>query len=501
MSVRLLAAIGAVVIGAGTLVATSHPRAAALPDAESGSTAAVPGTGPCATDPVPTHESLVPKTLEVPIPYPVVTVDPGAPPPVAPTRTRMELPPNPCADPCPDLTDTPDAPPSPLGRLGLPEVLLNPKPFFFALPPGPSPQQPGPPLPPQVQPPVEPAPQAAARPAPRITEVREVVKETGADSVNRTDKRWQVYGTDLGIMWESAPGEIAMAFGDTIGRGFHPPGGTGGDWRSNLLAFSSNRDLSRGIIFDRMVTDDRCHAAEVLSSRKMDNVEITTIPTSGFALEQPVGSPTRERQYVSYMSIRTWNSLPGTFFTNYGGIAYSDDHGQTWTKDPHARWDDIFGLANFQVAAMVPHGDYVYMFGTPNTRLGAVGLARVAKDQVLDPAAYQYWHDGDWTPVGGAAAATPIVDAPAGELSVRYDESRGVWQMSYLDTAEAAIVVREADSPQGVWSAGTPTVSAMQYPELYGGFIHPWSTGSDLYFTISTWSDYNVYLMHARLGE
>ncbi|SLH93392.1 conserved secreted protein [Mycobacteroides abscessus subsp. abscessus] len=84
---------------------------------------------------------------------------------------------------------------------------------------------------------------------------------------------------------------------------------------------------------------------------------------------------------------------------------------------------------------------------------------------------------------------------------MRFDASRGVWQMSYLDTARAAIVVREATTPQGAWSAPTPTVSVLDYPELYGGFIHPWSSGSDLYFNITTWSDYNVYLMHAELAE
>ncbi|QIS23224.1 DUF4185 domain-containing protein [Nocardia terpenica] len=487
MAMRLLAAMGTVVVGVGVLAGAQPPA-----QAEPASAAAIPGIGPCATDPVPTHNALVPKTLEVPVPYPVVTLDPGPAPAAKPVRTRMQLPPNPCTDPCPDLTDAPPPPPGLLTRLGLPELLVNPKPFFFALPPGPSPQT-GPPPPPTAHPSVDAAPQTAERPAPRIGKVREVGKVTGANSINRTDKRWQVYGTDLGIMWESAPGEIAMAFGDTVGVGFHPPGGMGGDWRSNLLAFSSNRDLSKGVVFDRMVTDSRCHAAEVLASRKLDNIEITTIPTSGFAIG--------DRQYLSYMSIRTWNSVPGTFYTNYGGIAYSDDHGQTWTKDPYAHWDNIFGLANFQVAAMVPQGDYVYMFGTPNTRLGSVGLARVPKAQVLNTSAYQYWHDGNWTPVGGSESATPIVDGPAGELSVRYDADRGVWQMSYLDTSKAALVVRESDSPQGVWSDGAPTVSAAQYPELYGGFIHPWSSGSDLYFTMSTWSDYNVYLMHAQVED
>jgi hypothetical protein len=140
------------------------------------------------------------------------------------------------------------------------------------------------------------------------------------------------------------------------------------------------------------------------------------------------------------------------------------------------------------------------MFGTPNTRLGSIGLARVPADQVLNKSAYQYWQHGNWTPVGGFNEATPIVNAPAGELSVRYEEATGKWQMSYLDTSKAAIVLRESDSPQGEWSDGAPMVSAMEYPELYGGFIHPWSSGEDLYFTLSTWSDYNVFLMRAKLG-
>ncbi|WP_282786117.1 MULTISPECIES: DUF4185 domain-containing protein [unclassified Nocardia] len=482
MAKRMLAAVGAVVCGAGVLVWGDRPAAEAVPPGS------VAGTGPCVTDPKATHEGLLGKTVEVPIPYPVVTVDPG-PPEENRTRVRMELPADPCANPCPDLTDGPVDPPNLLEQLGIPELRLRPQPFHFAFPNPDTP--PPPPGPEPVTPVIEAAPLAAARPAPAVAQVREVAKLTGASSINRTDKRWQVQGTDLGIMWESAPGEIAIAFGDTVGRDFHPPGGFGEDWRSNVLAFSTDTDLADGLTFDRMVMDSRCHAAELLSSKKLDNIEMTTIPTSGFALG--------ERQYMSYMSIRTWNAVPGTFHTNHGGIAYSDDHGETWTKDPHARWDNIFGISNFQVTAMVPQGDHVYMFGTPNTRLGAVGLARVPKDQVLNTTAYQYWRDGSWTPVGGFASATPIVDAPAGELSVRYDAAREVWQMSYLDTAKAAIVVREANSPQGVWSPSTPMATVLQYPELYGGFIHPWSTGEDLYFTLTTWNDYNVYLMHARM--
>jgi len=484
MSMRVTAAIGV----AGLFVALHSSSALAAPENRT----PVQGIGPCRTDPVPVHEDLIPETVQVPVLYPVITVLPPEPPEPEPVRTEMTLPGDPCDNPCPDLTDLPQPPPNLAEQLGIPQLVLHPQAFHFAIP-GHSPDPgAGPPPPAPVTPSTEAAAREPAPAAPNVLRVQEIAKQTGANSVNRTDKRWQVDGTDLGIMWESAPGEIAVAFGDTVGRGFQPPGGMGGDWRSNVLAFSTDTDLSDGMTYDRMVTDGRCHAAELLSSRKLDNVEMTTIPTSGFALDG--------RQYMSYMSLRTWNSVPGTFYTNYGGIAYSDDGGQTWTKDRYARWDNIFGLSSFQVSAMVPHGEHIYMFGTPSTRLGSVGLARVAADQILNTTAYQYWRDGQWTPVGGAAGATPVVDAPVGELSVRYAADRGVWQMSYLDTTRAAIVVRESATPQGAWSEPTPTVTVFDHPELYGGFIHPWSGGNDLYFNISTWSDYNVYLVRAELG-
>ena len=485
MSMRLSAATAAVLLGAGLVTCSTQSEALAAPAATS------VGTGPCASDLDKTHAPLIGKDLEVPIPYPWIETVPYPAPEESTTRIpQAPLPANTCENPCPDLTDKPK-PGGLSADLNLPKLRLNPQPFIFGIP-VPGPGAPKPPKPPEIHPPSDPAPRTAAPATPRIGAVTEVSKQTGAGSINRTDKRWQVQGTDLGIMWESAPGEIATAFGDTIGSDFHPPGGMGDDWRSNVLAFSTDHDLSDGVTYNSFVQDSRCHAAELLSSRKKDNVEITTIPTSGFAIGN--------RQYMSYMSIRTWNSIPGTFWTNYGGIAYSDDHGQTWTKDEYAKWDNLFGLAKFQVTAMVPQGDFVYMFGTANTRLGDIALARVPKADVLNKSAYQYWKDGNWVPVSDPTnEPTPIVHAPAGELSARFDEERQVWQLSYLDTAKAAITLREAKSPQGNWSDGAKLVGVDTFPEIYGGFIHPWSHGSDLYFNISTWSDYNVYMMKAKL--
>ena len=381
-------------------------------------------------------------------------------------------------------------------QLGLPEIHVNPEAEPVPIPvPGQGPWPEPQPAPPPATPAHEPGPTAAPVPAPIVDDLELVGQLTGHGSENRTDKRWQVMGTDLGIVWESRPGEVAVAFGDTIGAG---PRSGNPDWRSNALAHSTDRNLADGMRFDSMVSDSRCHAVELLTSRKVSNYEITSIPTSGFALG--------DRQYLSYMSIARWSREPGRWWTNYGGIAWSDDNGQTWTKSQHAQWHNFFGLGKFQVTAMVPHGDYVYMFGTPNGRFGSIALARVPLDQVLNKSAYQYWIQGEWAPVAetlltalGENTATPIADGIAGEISVRFDTDTQLWQMSYLDVSRGAIVLRNATSPQGIWSAPTTLIDHSVYPQVYGGFIHPWSTSTDLYVLISEWQNYNVHLMHARI--
>ncbi|MFD4180482.1 DUF4185 domain-containing protein [Rhodococcus sp. NPDC058514] len=469
-------------------------------------------------DPSAGDESAGPGGIDIKIPLPQIVPVPVPDPPQDQTRIpQAPLPADPCADPCPDITDPVPTAESGSGSgsdsgsgswsdsgsgssigssgssagsgPGLPRFSIVPDPEPIPIP-IPGPDQPLPPPPDPQAPPVESGPVDAAAAAPNVGEVTLVAQLTGPGSINRTDKRWQVNGTDLGIMWESKPGEVAIAFGDTFGKDWTPPGANGQDWRSNVLGHSTDRDLSDGLTIDSMVQDSRCHAAELLGSRKVKNWETTTIPTSGFAIG--------DRQYMSYMSVRRWSMIPGMWYTNHGGIAYSDDNGQTWVKDPYAKWENIFGLNQFQVASMVPAGDHVYMFGTPNGRLGTISVARVAKDQVLNKSAYQYWVDGSWTPVG-EHAPTPVLKGVAAEVSVRYDQSRDLWQMSYLDSPAGTIVLRQANSPQGAWSEGIPMVRSTDYPKLYGGFLHPWSTADDLYFTMSEWDSYNVYLMRAKL--
>src|SRR5262249_31607327 len=154
---------------------------------------------------------------------------------------------------------------------------------------------------------------------------------TGTRSINQTDARYQVKGTDLGIMWTDERGQILGALGDTLGPGWNgfssePTDPASVDWRSNTLARSSDHNPAHGMFFD-FVTDRPGHAKELLTSLKQDRVEMTKIPTGGVN----IGG----RNYLAYMSVRQFTE-PAHWITNYSGIAYSDDGGQTWMDVPSA---------------------------------------------------------------------------------------------------------------------------------------------------------------------
>lgn len=326
-------------------------------------------------------------------------------------------------------------------------------------------------------------------------QARRVAVLTGAESINTTEARYQVKGTDLGIMWADERGQILAAFGDTFGPGWAGPGSevrdpAASDWRSNTLARSSDRNPADGMSFTDFVTDRAGHAKELLPSLKQDGIEISKIPTGGVNVGQ--------RNYLAYMSVRHFGQ-PGQWITNYSGIAYSDDGGQNWIAVPNTcRLNTPTFDEKFQMIAYARRDGFVYAFGTPNGRFGDAYVARVPEQRLLDTSVYEYWTGTAWQR-GASALAAPIMAGPVGELSVRYDQTLQSWEMMYLDQSRGAIVVRLAAQPAGPWGTPLSVATSSQYPTLYGGFLNPDSHGSDIYFTMTQYDRYNVSLMHATL--
>ncbi|MDF2439768.1 MAG: hypothetical protein JWN98_752, partial [Abditibacteriota bacterium] len=288
-------------------------------------------------------------------------------------------------------------------------------------------------------------------------------------------------------------GQCLIAFGDTNGEGW---GGFGGgprhaDWRSNVLAFSTDRNPQDGLSFDGMVTDRPGHAAEILVSKKINEDEETVIPTAGISVGK--------RQIIHYMSVNFWPPFR-PWVTNYAGFAYSDDGGRKWTKAPTAIWrNDAHNHNNFQMAALVKDEKWVYWFATRAGRQSAVYLARVPHARVLDKSAYRYWNGTDFKS-SLEGEARPIVPRPVSELSVSYHRHFRRWLMTYLDPQRQAIVMRDAPALTGPWTGEKILLREREYPGLYGGYMHPWFMDKpEMYFMLSEWPLYNVAWMRAGL--
>ena len=388
---------------------------------------------------------------------------------------------------------------------------------------------------------------SAVASSPVTTKVGQVTGPTTS-----TPSRFGIYGTDVGIMWDNGMAgdkrQVLMIFGDTFSAA-----GMRGVWRSNVLLRTAD-PISR--VFAPGSTTDP-FAGSPLSSAGMSKQviagsarylgpfgsEVTIIPTA--AISVPYDNQYGARQYVNFMSVRSWD-FGGAWTTNYSAIAYSDDNGQNWTVAPQtiraASWlrsstPFINGNQNFQQGAFVkppedsPDAGYVFSFGTPSGRLGSAYVSRVDEADILDLTEYEYWNGDTWV-ANNPGAAVPILPAtssnqyaggflgqlglffggwvaglfgvggPSGhvsEMSVQYNTYLNKYVVMYSNEA-GSVVMRTADAPQGTWSTSTTLVTSLQYPGLYAPMMDPWSTGQDIYWNLSTWGNYNVQLMKTTLA-
>ena len=122
-----------------------------------------------------------------------------------------------------------------------------------------------------------------------------------------------VGGTDLGIIVKHGT-EFLFFFGDT----FSSDSMTG-NWRSNTLAISTDTEPSNGISLDDWIVEPTTGLAkELISSLKIDNVEMTCIPTTAVSIDGIL--------YVYYMSVRHWSSTGGVWTCNNASVAVSTNN-------------------------------------------------------------------------------------------------------------------------------------------------------------------------------
>ena len=323
------------------------------------------------------------------------------------------------------------------------------------------------------------------------TAVTKVSQITGEDSENKTQSRFSVWGTDLGSM--AVIGDTTYMFGgDTFADE------ASSHWRSNVLFMIRDDDPSDGLTIIDAVTDKRGAAKELLGSLKVDNTEMTVIPTNIFAVDETL--------YCIYMSVSHWGAA-GHWDCRYSGLAKSDDLGQKWIKLSGVKWP---GDSNFIQTANCQIGDTLYIWGIPSGRQGGVALMKVSVYTVEDYQHYSYFTGLDETgaPVwvtgeDGIEQAAEVISAPAGEISAVYNPYLGNFVITYLSETAHAIVMREGLTPWGPWSKEYVLASAAAYPSLYGAYMHPKyleNDGKTFYFAMSQFFPiYNIMWMRAEL--
>jgi hypothetical protein len=341
----------------------------------------------------------------------------------------------------------------------------------------------------------------------------------GSDSINPT---WEVavQGTDLGHT-VNHNGKTYFLFGDTFNAGGNQGSG-GADWRHNVMAWSTDTDPSDGITFDGWLTRPNGTARQAIVP---GSEPVTYIPTGAIS----VG----DRIYAWYMHVSNWSTgwtlshaglarwgegdaafttVPGFRFENPGGGAYTTNHGATGPGN--------FGMvaASYRHALEYTNDAHVYLWGTPGGREGGVKLARVLPGQIENLSAYRFfngvvngvpqWVESEFD------AQTIIPSVPqggtgVGEMSVMYNEKLRAWTMTSMSGGHGRFHIRYADNPWGPWSApqtivahGDPAVTQPDRWGLYAPYMNPlWveDDGGTIYFTMSLWEPYDVFLAKATL--
>lgn len=317
---------------------------------------------------------------------------------------------------------------------------------------------------------------------------------TGVRSINRTGEVG-VVGTDLGTMAEM-DGTIYIAFGDTFGHGR-------GDWRSNVMAYTRDLDPSDGVMLDGWIVDGAGRALELVPGLKEPNDasgEVTKIPTALTAVDG--------RLYMAFMSVRHWGP-PGRWEANYGTWAYSDDGGESWQVVEPPFWPEETGFTMLALSQEQGRGNergFLWVLATPAGRFGGVKAARVRPEAILNPEAYQYVSglDAEGRPQWSSdpQAAVDVIPAPVGEGSLVWNAYLGSWTYTYLNEHSHNLELRAAPFPWGPWGEPHTLAEARTYPSLYGAFMTPsWlhEDGRVIYFLMSQFGPYNVYVMRAEL--
>jgi hypothetical protein len=352
-------------------------------------------------------------------------------------------------------------------------------------------------------------------------------RERQALTLNRTETRFRLVGTDLGASFEHG-GHIYFLFGDS--NATTPPD----QWRpfgGDAIAHTTDRNPLAGIRLEFIRAPDEGYLSPQVPGISLGPFEV---PTGGFS--------TGPRLYVFFTTDSSGGVVMGRSV-----LASSTDNGRTFDRLYDVSRSKFINVApvlvnNRDVPGMPGRtGRSVLCWASGPYRQSDPYLAYIPVSGVDRRSSWRYFTGMD--PVSGLprwsaaeADAVPLFQhACIGELSVAWLAPLGVWLMLYNCDTPRGIVYRVAEHPWGPWS----DAAVLFDPFADGGYCHfihrsweagacdsvhdpgrenewggeygpyviaPYTTGdaaaTSIFFVMSTWNPYNTVLMTARLrGE
>ncbi|MFI5732858.1 DUF4185 domain-containing protein [Kribbella sp. NPDC051587] len=286
--------------------------------------------------------------------------------------------------------------------------------------------------------------------------------------------RFRMAATDLGIPARAPDGRMVFVFGDT----FEEARVGGGWWRSPVALWSNTTDLAGGVTWSGAVGGA---AAQQLWDYPHDNPTFSTVLPSDVIT---IGGS-------MYLHVMVNKGLGNVVWTE---IWRSDNSGANWYHTG-AKFDPNIDGGLFQCITWGLGNDgYVYVYSTGFQRDKPIILKRVRSDQIANPGAYEPWgfRDNAW---GWGKPATPILTGSFGELCLR--PLGGKWILTWFNAGDYRIdgmimntptdnlytAIRQPLIYGGAWGQENDNHVA----QLYGGYIIPGSTLSDLHLSVSQW--------------
>lgn len=304
-------------------------------------------------------------------------------------------------------------------------------------------------------------------------------------------------GTDLGVVATAPDGRLVAVFGDTFDQA--TVGGPG--WRSPVVLFADPSSVTHGLRWTGSGGDAADYACQLIKhprSGMLRRKQISTIlPTDLITIGNTM-----------YLHVMACQGLGNVRWTE---ILASTDNGLSWNRTG-AEWPGSHCEGLFQMLTWALGDDgYVYAYTTGFQRNAGLLLHRVPAESLSEPGAWQPWGFADERWAWGNPATLTLPGAH-GELCLRRvpgPDRQQHWVLAFFDAGGYRIDVLLLNAPNAnLYEAPRTTVLAGtawdreehangRVAQLYGGYIVPGSTLSELHLVVSQWNTTTNWPYHA----